>query len=206
MKRCFIFSAGSFYSLYEKPQDGDLVIAADAGLLLCKELQINPDYVMGDFDSMDFPFSAANVMRFPVEKDDTDTMLAVKKAIELGCGEIFIYGGTGGKRMDHSLANIAALAFARKSACKPYLYDDDFVYTVIDSESLEITKTVDDGLISVFAFGGDATGVYIKGAQYELENAALSSYVPVGVSNHMRDEKTVISCVQGLLLIGWQLK
>ena len=66
MKRCFIFSAGSFYSLYEKPQDGDLVIAADAGLLLCKELQINPDYVMGDFDSMDFPFSAANVITLKV--------------------------------------------------------------------------------------------------------------------------------------------
>ena len=145
------------------------------------------------------------ILRYPVEKDDTDTMLAMKKALELGCKEIFIYGGTGGKRMDHTLANIAALGYANSMGCKAYLYDDNFIFTVISSEKVVIKKTIEDGLISVFAFGGDAAGVSIQGTQYTLDNAALCSNFPLGVSNHMRDDLAVISCTKGSLLVGWQL-
>ena len=82
MKRCFIFAAGTYYGLRERPQTGDLVLAADAGYLACRQAGITPDLLLGDFDSMDQPADFDHVRRVPVEKDDTDTMLAVKTGLE----------------------------------------------------------------------------------------------------------------------------
>ena len=96
MKRCFIFAAGTFCGLRERPgEPGDLVIAADAGFRICRKLGITPDLLMGDFDSMEAPKDFTHLIRAPVEKDDTDTMLAVKEGLRQGCGEFHIYGGTG---------------------------------------------------------------------------------------------------------------
>ena len=125
MKRCFIFSAGTYFGLRERPQSGDLVLAADAGYEVCRREGIVPDLVLGDFDSMEQPKDAENVLRVPVEKDDTDTMLAVKTALENGCDTIYLYGGTGGKRLDHTLANLQTLLFIRRRGARGYLYDDD---------------------------------------------------------------------------------
>ena len=113
MKRSFIFAAGTFYGLRERPAPGDFVIAADAGYRVCRQAGIVPDLLLGDFDSMDQPEDFANIHRSPVEKDDTDTMLAVKTALEQGCDTVYIYGGTGGKRLDHTLANLQTLLFIR---------------------------------------------------------------------------------------------
>lgn len=98
MKRCFIFAAGTFFGLRERPgTPDDLVIAADAGYETCRTAGITPDVILGDFDSMDAPEGGPGVIRLPVEKDDTDTMAAVKLGLERGCKEFYIYGGTGGK-------------------------------------------------------------------------------------------------------------
>lgn len=75
---------------------------------------ITPDLLLGDFDSMDQPADFDHVRRVPVEKDDTDTMLAVKTGLEQGCGEFYIYGGTGGRRLDHTLANLQTLLYLRR--------------------------------------------------------------------------------------------
>ena len=149
MKRCFIFAAGTFFGLRERPMPGDLVIAADAGYRACQRAGIVPDLLLGDFDSMEQP-DFPNIRRSPVEKDDTDTMLAVKTALEEGCDTVYIYGGTGGKRLDHTLANLQTLLFLRRRGARGYLYDDDFVWTVIENESLTIEKTVEWGLFSAF--------------------------------------------------------
>ena len=77
MKRCFIFAAGTYYGLREQPRPDDLVLAADAGYEICKREGIEPDLLLGDFDSMEQPEDFQRVRRVPVEKDDTDTMLAV---------------------------------------------------------------------------------------------------------------------------------
>ena len=114
MKRCFIFAAGTFYGLRERPAEEDLVIAADAGYRACQEAGVTPLLLMGDFDSMDQPADFANVHRVPVEKDDTDTMLAVKAGLEQGCTEFHLYGGTGGRRLDHTLGNLQTLPYLRR--------------------------------------------------------------------------------------------
>ena len=103
MKRCFIYAAGTFYGLREPPRGGDLQIAADAGLHLCERLGVRPDVVLGDFDSMDVRQAPADCIRVPVEKDDTDTMLALREGLRRGCDTFYLYGATGGARLDHKI-------------------------------------------------------------------------------------------------------
>jgi len=205
MKRCFIFSAGTYFGLRERPQSGDLVLAADAGYEVCRREGIVPDLVLGDFDSMEQPKDAENVLRVPVEKDDTDTMLAVKTALENGCDTIYLYGGTGGKRLDHTLANLQTLLFIRRRGARGYLYDDDFVWTAVENESLTIRREVEWGLFSAFCLGDRAEGIDEVGFQYPLENASLTPEFPLGVSNHIVEENATITVRSGALIVGWEL-
>lgn len=205
MKRCFIFSAGSFYGLRERPGPGDLVLAADAGYETCRRLGIVPDLLLGDFDSMEQPADFPRVRRVPVEKDDTDTLLAVKTALEKGCQEIYVYGGTGGKRLDHTLANLQTLLYLRRHGARGYLYDNDFLWTVLENETLLLRKEVEWGLVSVFCLGDRAEGVSLTGLQYPLENGVLTADVPVGVSNHILEPAATVSVRRGALAVGWEL-
>ena len=205
MKRCFIFAAGTFYGLRTRPREDDLVLAADAGFENCKQAGIVPCQLLGDFDSMDQPEDFDNVVRAPVEKDDTDTLLAVRTGLSQGCTEFHIYGGTGGKRMDHTIANLQTLLFIREHGGHGYLYDNDFVWTVISDETIAIVKKVEWGLLSLFCLGDRATGVTIRGAQYPLTDGELAPGFPVGVSNHILEESAEISVAHGTLLVGWEL-
>ena len=205
MKRGFIFAAGTYYGLRERPLPGDLVLAADAGYRICQEEGIAPDLVLGDFDSMEEPTELDNVRRVPVEKADTDTMLAVKTALEHGCDTIYIYGGTGGKRLDHTLANLQTLLFLRRHGARAYLYDDDFVWTAVENETLTLQKEVEWGLVSVFCLGDRAEGIDEVGFQYPLKDAALTPDFPVGVSNHILEDTAAITVRKGTLIVGWEL-
>ena len=205
MNRCFIYAAGSFFGLREMPRPGDLQIAADAGLRLCRELGRTPDLVLGDFDSMDVSEAPADALHVPVEKDDTDTGLALREGLRRGCREFFIYGGTGGRRLDHTLANLQSLAFLRENGARGWLYDRDFVYTVIKNETLTLRREVDWGLVSLFALGDRARGVTLTGLQYPLDHAELTCAFPLGVSNHFAEEKAAVTVEDGLLLVGQEL-
>ena len=205
MNRCFIYAAGSFFGLREMPRPGDLQIAADAGLRLCRELGRTPDLVLGDFDSMDVSEAPADALRVPVEKDDTDTGLALREGLRRGCREFFIYGGTGGRRLDHTLANLQSLAFLRENGARGWLYDRDFVYTVIKNETLTLRREVDWGLVSLFALGDRARGVTLTGLQYPLDHAELTCAFPLGVSNHFAEERAAVTVEDGLLLVGQEL-
>lgn len=205
MKRCFIFSAGSFYGLRERPGEGDLILAADAGYRWCLQLGIRPTQLLGDFDSMEQPKDFENVVRLPVEKDDTDTMLAVKAGLAQGCTEFYFYGATGGKRMDHTMANLQTLLYLRRHGAQGWVYDDDFVWTVIENETLTVKKCVEWGLLSVFCLGERAEGVSEEGMQYSITNGEIRNDNPFGVSNHILDEYAKISVNRGVLLVGWEL-
>jgi thiamine pyrophosphokinase len=180
------------------------VIAADAGYRLCRGLGIVPDLVLGDFDSMPEPVGVP-VRRMPVEKDDTDTMLALKTGLEEGCGEFYLYGFTGGKRLDHTLANLQSLLYLRRRGARGWLYDDDFVWTGIENESLTIQKEVEWGLFSAFCLGDKADGIDEVGFQYPLKNATLTPEFPLGVSNHILEMEAAVTVRDGALLVGWAL-
>ena len=199
---CLIFGAGSFYGLPRSVEAGDLVIAADGGWRVCQTLGITPDLLLGDFDSLGEVPEFWHILRLPVEKDDTDMVRAVKEGLARGETEFHLLGGMGGQRSDHTVANMQTLAYLASRGAKGWLYGDGERYTALcgpDVLELEARKA---GILSVFCLGADASGVTIRGAQYELENAALTAFFPLGVSNHFVGRAVRVSVDSGCLLIG----
>jgi len=210
-KKCIIFSAGDFDGLHDelhKVSSDDLIIAADAGYKNCHKSGFTPDIIIGDFDSMDEPSEPAKeIIRVPVEKDDTDTMLAIKLGLERDCTEFHLYGATGGTRLDHTIANLQGLAYLANKSARAYIYDNNYVYTSIKDSSITIRKSFDWAIISIFCMGKPAEGVQISGALYPLDNGSLDANFPLGVSNHFGESDSVsISVKEGTLLIAWELR
>ena len=224
MKKCYIVGAGEFYGSFQR-KDGDVVIAADGGLLHLLRLGIKPDIVLGDFDSLgEDNFSAsegvfggcndalcikefvsgARIIRYPVEKDETDTYLAYRIGAELGCDEFHIYGGVGG-REDHTFANYCLLVSAKSEGKQTYLYNNNSRVYAIKSERIELVGK-EGKTVSIFAFGTDATGVSVKGLKYEAENITVAADNAIGVSNsHTSAGKGYVSVLSGTLLVFEEL-
>jgi len=200
---CYIIGAGDFYGLREIPDDSDYVIAADAGYNYCHENNIIPDLVLGDFDSIGSIPEHPNILQLPIEKDDTDTVYALKLGLEKGYRHFYIYGGLGGERHDHTLANLQALLFLANRGARGWLFGRDYVWTVIKNSSLKLSG--ESGKVAVFCPDGEARGVCLKGLRYELDNAVVSSDFPIGVSNCIEKETTEISVGEGSLLVMYDL-
>ncbi len=198
---CHIFGAGDFYGLKRRIGKKDIVIAADGGYRHCVAAGIKPDLLLGDFDSLPDVPDFSHILRVPVEKDDTDMMLAVKEGLERGAKAFCLYGGMGGKRTDHTIANLQTLVYLTYHDARGFLYGDNEIYTVIRNEELKLPARK-EGTLSVFCIGPDAQGVTIRGAQYPLENAVLTAAFPLGVSNHFVGNDITVSVEQGCLLIG----
>ena len=182
-----------------KKRESDLVIAADKGYLWANQKGIECDYVIGDFDSLGSVPSHRSLERLPVEKDDTDTAYAVKKALSLGAKRIFILGGLGG-RLDHTLANIQMLSYiARKGAMGFLLNGDEVLFVIKDQTALLHGKIRTP--VSVFSLSESALGVNEKGLKYTLDGASLENAFPLGVSNETKDECAEISVTEGELLV-----
>ena len=203
MKKCVIFCAAGFDGLAAPIENNDIVIAADGGLLHTQRLGITPDVILGDFDSLGFVPEGANV--FPVEKDDTDAMLAVRRGLAMGCREFLLYGSLDGKRLDHTVANFQTLQFLADHGAVGYLIGADHMVTVLKNGTLSFPPDA-DGILSVFCLGADATGVNIEGLLYILKDGPLSPGFPLGVSNHFIGSTARISVKHGSLLLIWDRK
>ena len=203
MKRCVVFCAAGFDALAAPVEEKDLVIAADGGLQHTRRLGITPDVILGDFDSLGYVPEGANV--FPVEKDDTDAMLAVRHGLALGCGEFLLYGSLDGKRLDHTVANFQTLQYLADHGACGYLIGQDYMVTVVKNNSISFPAEA-DGILSVFCVGSDAEGVTIEGAQYSLSEGKLTAGFPLGVSNHFIGREVRITVKSGSLLLLWDRK
>lgn len=200
MKNCIIFCAAEFTGLAAPIGAEDLVIAADGGLKHTQTLGMTPDVILGDFDSLGYAPQGANV--FPVEKDDTDSMLAVRHGLAEGCDTFFLYGSLDGPRLDHTIANFQTLQFIADRGGAGYLIGNDFMLTVVQNGRISFPAGC-TGTISVFCLGPDASGVTLKGLYYPLEEGTLCAGFPLGVSNHFTGEPAEISVRQGSLLVLW---
>lgn len=211
-KKCIVVGSGKGLPRNNlKVNQDDFVIAADGGLFYLREMGIQPNMSMGDFDSLGYIPDEKNLIVHPVEKDDTDMMLAVKEGLNRGYRTFYLYGGQGG-RVDHTFANIQIMTYLASLGCKVYLAGDDFHMTVLMGEdSIVLTKDLFlwNGLglgptVSVFSFGNEANGVSIKGAKYEAEDIALNYMYPLGVSNSFEGKDITISVKEGAVLVMWQ--
>ena len=203
MGSCVIFCAGSFHALAAPLQADDFVIAADGGLAHVQKLGIIPNGILGDFDSLGYIPGDSTV--FPVEKDDTDAMLAVRKGLELGYRQFYLYGALDGPRLDHTVANFQTLQFLADHGAVGYLIGKDYMVTVLKDGALRFSPSC-TGIFSVFCMGADAAGVTIRGGKYGAENVTLSAGFPLGVSNHFLGNEVTISVEAGSLLVLWDTR
>lgn len=201
--KCIVFCAADFDKLARPIEPADYILAADGGLRHLKALSLKPHAVLGDFDSLGYVPQGAEV--FPVEKDDTDAMLAVRHGLQRGFREFMIYGGLDGQRLDHTVANYQTLQFLADNGATGYLIGKDYIVTVIKNETIRFPKTA-EGVLSLFCMGKDAEGVCIKGLQYSLQKGTLCSGFPLGVSNHFVGKDAEIRVEDGSLLVMWDRK
>ena len=200
MGKCIIFCAADFHGLVAPLEADDYIIAADGGLAHVEEAGLTPNAILGDFDSLGYTPTGSTV--FPVEKDDTDAMLAVRKGLELGYKEFYLYGSLDGPRLDHTVANFQTLQFLSDHGASGYLIGKDYMVTVLKNGALRFPAGC-TGIFSVFCMGRDAKGVTIQGGKYDAENVTLSAGFPLGVSNHFEGAQVRICVEDGSLLILW---
>ena len=179
----------------------DLIICADIAYLAAKKEGIEPHAVIGDFDHAEHeeqPDEATKVLRFPSVKDDTDTMLCVKYALNRGADDIVIVGGLGG-RLDHTFANIQTLAYIRAHGANGLILDGDHTVMLVDNYIL-----VQKGAYhyaSIFAYDPVCRDVTLKGFKYEVEHIDLTNDFPLGVSNEITEKIAEITVGEGRLLV-----
>lgn len=198
MARCIIFCAGGFAGLIDPIRPDDYILAADGGLCHTAALGLTPDGILGDFDSLGYVPEGAKL--FPVEKDDTDAMLAVRKGLELGYQEFLLYGSLDGPRLDHTVANFQTLQFLADHGAKGYLIGKEQIVTLLKDGSVTFPHTA-SGYISLFCMGHDARGVTLENLKYPLFDATLTAGFPLGVSNQFVGKPATVSVREGSLLI-----
>ena len=203
MKKALIISGGEFSPFHI--EDYDYVIACDKGAEYAKRLNIPPDVILGDFDSyegqIENDWKDVEIIRFPIEKDDTDTMLSIKHALRLGYDHLVLTCVLG-RRMDHFLANIQSLH---------YISEHGAVGEIVAEAEHMLTLNKGDGVItipkrkgyslSVFALSDSVRGLFIQGTKYEAENITLLNSFPLGQSNEIVSDFATVSIESGILLI-----
>lgn len=199
MKTCYIIGAGECGKIEIKKGADDIVICADGGLAYAEKYGVKPDLTLGDFDSFGRIPYMENIIVHPTEKDETDTHLAVKCALEKGYKNFVMYAMLGG-RLDHTYANTQILSYLSEKDAKAVLIGKDCNVTMVKNGKIEFSKD-EKGTISVFSFSPESRGVTIKGLKYEAENITVSSSYPIGVSNEFIGKDAFVSVDDGKLLI-----
>ena len=174
------------------------IIAADLGYKNCLKAGIIPDLIIGDFDSASCPQFGNRVIRLPIEKDETDTFYCVKKAIELGYGDIEILCAIG-DRVDHTYSNILCLEYCRQNGINCTIKNAKNKIQLVENE-IEFDEE-DYRYFSLFAVFGRAKGVTIKGAHYETDNIDIEPWDQLCQSNHFNGGKVKISVNEGKILL-----
>ena len=195
-------SIGDYRTVGAMLRQDDYVIYCDCGLRHMDGLGAEPDLIVGDFDSYSNPEMGTETIVMPCEKDDTDTVFAVKEAIKRGF-EDFLLVGVVGERLDHTLGNVSILLML-DSEGKVGTIIDDYSEMEIVSDRCEMPCIIDDSYVyfSLINISGTARGVTIRGAKYPLENAEITCEYQYGVSNEVLPGCTAeVSVGEGRLLL-----
>lgn len=205
--RVVIVSGGlepSYFLLKEELKKSDIVICADSGANCFFKYKLTPDYLLGDFDSIEknvldyFINEKCRVEKFPPEKDFTDTELALNKAIALGAKEIVFLGCTG-SRMDHFFGNLALLYKCMINSIKASIKDNNNKIFLTDKS----VSLVGDygGYFSVMPYSDVVGNLSILGAKYELIDYDLKKGDALTVSNEFTDKNVKVTFDSGILIV-----
>lgn len=185
-------------------KDCDLIVCADGGVEHVLKCGMVPNAVVGDLDSVssnaiqEVYHKKIDIVKYPRDKDYTDTQLAINYAIEKGASEILLIGSVG-DRIDHSLANIFLMIKLEKANIKCCLLNEkNAIY--ITGKEIKLRAKIGD-IVSLIPVGGDAKGVYTEGLQYKLSGRDLEMGEPLGISNIVTEEEFTVRVTSGFLLV-----
>ncbi|GAG66281.1 unnamed protein product [marine sediment metagenome] len=180
-----------------------LFVAADGGALLLESIGFFPDVIIGDFDSLakaqcqHYEKMGVKIIKYPVEKNETDGELALQYCKGRGLDNIIIIGFAGG-RLDQQLANIFLLEYAFRNGMTAFIKEPGLEMGIIEKEKVFFRKT--GAGLSLIPLDEKVSGVTITGCKYSLEAGNLLRYKTRGISNIIEREKAVITVEKGLLL------
>jgi len=186
-----------------------LIICCDGGVRHLQQTGIKPDVIIGDMDSIDpahlesYSHQDVKIIRHPVNKDFTDTELALVHAINLKPVAIYIWGAFGG-RLDHTLANVFLLEKIKALPIKVYLIDEYCEAFLLNGD---VTISGSAGqTVSLIALSFQVEGITLRGFLYPLDDATLRMGESRAVSNIINDDEAKISVRSGSLLVirYWQ--
>ena len=202
MKRCVIVGGADINNygfIREKLCADDYVVFCDSGLKHLEYLHAKPSLIVGDFDSHDNPHLHTETIVLPREKDDTDTVYAVKEAIKRGFDD-FLLIGVVGARLDHTLGNVSILLYLDSLGKKGCIIDDYSEMEIVSERPVSICDKY--SFFSLLNITGCAKGITINGAKYPLADAEISCEYQYGISNEvLPGEKAVVSVKCGKLLL-----
>lgn len=202
MSRCIIVGGADINNydfIRESLQSDDYVIFCDSGLKHLSSLQVKPSLIVGDFDSHENPHLDTETIVLPCEKDDTDTVYAMKEAIKRGFDTFLLIGVVGG-RLDHTLGNISMLLYLDSHGCKGTIIDDYSEMEIISSAPAYIEDKYE--FFSLLNITGCAKGITIQNAKYPLNDGEITCEYQYGVSNEVLPGKTaIVSVREGKLLL-----
>lgn len=183
------------------------LIAADKGMEFCYRRNILPDAVLGDYDSIDpeivtYYRNQTNIPMetFPSEKDDTDTEIALKRAIAMEPTQIYILGAFGG-RQDHFIANLHLLNLALKKGISAWLVDGQNRITLIDKNQTIEKIEKDWKYISFLPFTDKVEGITLVGFKYGLDDYTMTKGSSIGVSNEAVSIPAQVKLESGTLIM-----
>ena len=200
-KTCFIVGAGPICNPVVIPAENDFVYACDGGLEWLRQHKINPDKIMGDFDSLGSVPEGDNVSVFPIKKDYTDMWICVEDALKNGFDKIIILGGLGG-RYDHTIANFQLLSHISDNGGFGILCDKTAFVTVIKTARI-CFPPIEKGNIGVFALSDKCENVCESGLEYSLDNDTLTNDFPLGEGNSFCGKSAEVSVGNGNLCVTW---
>lgn len=196
MKRCVIIGGaeiGNYDIIRAYLRDGDFNIFCDSGLYHKEKLGIPAHLIVGDFDSHPRPETETETIALPREKDDTDTVYAVKEALSRGFSDFLLIGVCGG-RLDHTLGNVSILLMLHSKGKTALIADDFSEMEIVGAEE----KYIDGSFpyFSLINIDGTCRGVYEKNAKFPLENGEIDAEYQYGISNEPLPGKTAAVCVK----------
>lgn len=201
MDKCVILAGARIedYKLISLPEDC-YVICADGGYHHAEKLGVKPDVLLGDFDTLE-SLDGVNceIQRFKPEKDDTDTMLAVKLAFERGFKEIYLCGVLGG-RIDHTIANIFILEYILNHGGVGYILNGSDEIMLMKAGNMTISRK-QGFYFSLISVSNTCQVQSLDGVKYPIRNTTLTRDFPLGISNEIINDCCHISIKNGLLLI-----
>ena len=188
-----------------------VVIAADSGLDHAVAAGLRPAVLVGDLDSISASgrmwayARGVEIHEHPMDKDATDTEIAISRALEVpGVRQLLVIGGVdeaGERRLDHQLATILALghqSLGELSSVRAVLGETGFSmlhpgrHSVLD---LEVGQ-----MFSLLALHGACSGITVSGARWPLIEAAFTGTEARGVSNEASDH-TEVTVAAGVLTV-----